>query len=318
MRRRLHRKVGIQLLLVIVLFITAKATMAAESTTANEPIKINQNTVTEEYQQKLSRLDVISRAIGGDLTEMETIAQNVQNNRIQLGEERYSTLIWTICRVLDSHDFGIPNSAKRYNLVRKYATLALQQNEEMSLRTETGLLLCMPGQTQSSKSPIPVEVWIAQRVEETKLWLHALQRLNKEIDPNFNLSRRYLPYINPPPGYENFPSPVSPEVIKDPQVRAKYAAALAENVHKSEEYAKQRYLRDLHQLFTPFVEKYLTEAYSTPPYNTEELTQYLNLYVQDEAFKNKIVQEVTAAIQHNSQNTKDNTSQTTSKDKDNN
>jgi len=291
--------------------------MADENTTANKPININENIVVEEYQQELDRLDAISRMSGGDLTEMEKIAQKVQDNRSKLGEQRYLTLIWTMCRILSSHDFGLPNIVKQENLARKYATSALQQDEKIPLRTEIGLLLCLPGQIQLSKSQISAEVWVAQRGEEAKLWFHAWQQLNKEIDPNFDFSKRYPQYINPPPGYENYPFPVPPEVIKDPKTRTDYEAAIKENRQKAANYARQSELRDLKQYFLPFVEKYLVTAYSASPYNTEELEQYLNLYVQDVAFKNKIIQEVTTAIQQNSKNTKNNTSQTTLKEKGN-
>ena len=299
---KLHRKIAIKLLLIIPLLVAAnQLTMAEESATVNKPINISENTVAEEYQQELSRLDAISRTSGGDLMEMEKIAQKVQDNRSRLGEQRYLTLIWTICRILCSHDFGLSNMAQQKDLARKYATSALQQNEKIPLRTEIGLLLCMLSQAQLTENKISVEMWITQRGEEAKLWFHAWQQLNAEIDPNFDFSKRYPQYINPPPGYENYPFPVPPDVIKDPKTRADYEAAIKENRQKAANYARQSELRDLKKYFLPFIEKYLVAAYSTEPYDMEELKHNLNLYVKDESFKKRVLAEVDKAIQHNAQ-----------------
>lgn len=82
---------------------------------------------------------------------------------------------------------------------------------------------------------------------------------------------------------------MSPEEIKDPRLRAKYEAAIAENERKADEFRRQYRLRQLDSSFPRTAEKYLIQAYSKPPSNLHELRGLLNIYQIDKTSARKIL-----------------------------
>jgi hypothetical protein len=138
------------------------------------------------------------------------------------------------------------------------------------------------------------EEWAQDRSERVKHWLHAWQRLEKEINRNFNFSNRPQLNVLPPAGYG--PAGIAPESIKDSKARAEYESAIAANKKKIAEYNKQWQLRQLDSYFTPYASQFIIEAYSKPPYNLAELKEYLDGYLANETLKARIVNEVKKKI----------------------
>ena len=88
-------------------------------------------------------------------------------------------------------------------------------------------------------------------------------------------------------------SGMSPESIKDPQLRAEYEAALEANQKKIERYTEQNRLHNWLKRFPRHAEPYIINAYSKAPFNLEELKQYLDKYIADEKTRKRILDAVT-------------------------
>ena len=93
------------------------------------------------------------------------------------------------------------------------------------------------------------------------------------------------------------PSGISPEGVGDPNLRAKYEAALKENQEKIERYTNQNRLHKWLKRYLPQAEKYIVQLYSAPPYNNEELKQLLEKYKIDRKTQTRIINAVDANIQ---------------------
>lgn len=93
------------------------------------------------------------------------------------------------------------------------------------------------------------------------------------------------------------PSGIAPESVKDPKLRAEYEAALQKNREQIERYTKQYRLRDWLSMFPKRAEEYIIRAYSKPPFDVEELKQYLDKYITDTKTKARILNAVTKNMQ---------------------
>jgi hypothetical protein len=189
--------------------------------------------------------------------------------------------------------YGPPCQDERiYQLSQKYIFAALAQADNFSLDLESRLLPFLAiDQAPSATTDAVSSEWIKERGAKTRLWLHALQRLEKETDRNFNFNDH--PVLNvAPPQETGLPAGVAPEAIKEPKLRAQYQAAIAANAKKAREYDRQYMLRHIREVFFPKAEQYLVSAYTKPPYDLDELRVYLNEYLADAASKERIVNEV--------------------------
>ncbi len=95
---------------------------------------------------------------------------------------------------------------------------------------------------------------------------------------------------------EIFVSGMSPENIKDPEVRAAYEAAIAENKRIMEKNSEQLMLRRMEEHFAPRAEKYITTIYLRPPYNLPELKQKMDEYITNKERKARIINSVTKGM----------------------
>jgi len=85
---------------------------------------------------------------------------------------------------------------------------------------------------------------------------------------------------------------IAPESIKDPKLRAEYEAALQENRQKIERHTKQYRLHDWLKSYPKSRERDIVLIYSEPPFNLEELKQYLGKYAVDEKTRARILEAV--------------------------
>lgn len=92
-------------------------------------------------------------------------------------------------------------------------------------------------------------------------------------------------------------SGTEPENIKDPKIRAEYKIALEKNRQQIERYTKQYHLRDWLKDYPKRQELYIVRAYSTLPYNNEELQQFLDKYIEDKATRERILTSVKTNIE---------------------
>lgn len=245
----------------------------------------------DAHGRLLRRVEALRAA--GDLSGLAALADEINNKKEELGVERYADLMLAVSGTLASYDF---KDDRQYALARKYAALALEHADGMPLETEIRLALYLQGDDEPRPDPAGAEEWSQERSRRARHWLHAWQRLEKEVDSRADADDRPLLSVMPPPGAHPRIPGISPEAIKDPKLRAQYEAAIAANRRKIEHYNRQHELRQLDQLFTKRAEEYVIKLYSTPPYNLEELRQYLNSYLMDQRVRERVLVEVDKKI----------------------
>ena len=191
---------------------------------------------------------------------------------------------------------AIYNAPDTYSLSQKYALTALSKADTFSLELEIKILpFVAMDLAPRTKTDDVDSAWLKERAVKARLWLHAWQRLEREIDRNFNFDDRASLNVSPPE-ITVFPDGVTPEAIKDPTLRAQYQAAISANAEKAKKYDRQYMLRHLDKTFPAKAEQYIVRVYSQSPFNTEELKSYLNSYISDQNRRESILQQVAKNI----------------------
>jgi len=245
----------------------------------------------QEYKQELMRIITLRKSLKpgktNDLESYEKFANEIQKRWRQKNKENNARLMLEICRTLSSGNF---KDNRRHDLARKYALSVLDKPEEISVEMELELtghvmtLMCTPYAPKG-------EDFAQRRKKDVQIRFHAWKRLIDAIDPKWDPND--LPLMNvPTPRASGQPSGVVPEAIKDPKLRAEYEAAIEKNRQKAERYIRQNGLRKWLKRFPRNAEPYIIQAYSKPPFNLEELKQYLDNYIADEKTKDKILDAV--------------------------
>jgi hypothetical protein len=266
---------------------TAQAGTAGGGTGSNaEPGAARQHTTLagqldeQQFQLELARLGALARA--GDLDKF-TAAAELEQTWGPAGGEYYGLLMLNISNLFVNgfHDERI------YKLSQQYALNAPDRADSFSLDLKTKLLPFI-AMDLAPASDGAASVWAKERSEKARLWLRAWRRLEHGLDKSFNFDDRPRLKVAPPEG-TGLPAGVSPDAVKDPQLRARYQAAIDANLEKSREYDRQFVLRFINRTFPQKAEQYLSRAYSKPPHNTEELKQYLDAYLRDEGLKKQVL-----------------------------
>ncbi len=244
----------------------------------------------DQYQRSLTYLEGFVHT--HDLTGLVKAADELDKRWSPQGGEYYGRLMLNISSLI-ANTF---HEERVYSLSQKYALAGLAQADSFSLELETKLLpfIAMnlaPGMKTNNTDT----EWSKERGAKAKLWLHAWQRLEKEIDRNFNFDDR--PFLNiAPPVETGLPAGIAPAAIKDRRLRARYEAAISANAEKSRRYDRQSVLRSIDEHFTKQARQYLVKAYSAPPINLEELKTYLDAYLIDKSIKEGLLNEVEKSI----------------------
>jgi hypothetical protein len=249
-----------------------------------------------EYKQDRERIETIKKSFNpgpvNDIRSFEKFADEIQKKWKAKDPEHYAKLMFEICGPISSGRFNTDN---RSNIARKYALSALADPNKILLDTELELIGHMMTPMVTRRAPTGQE-WAQQRREDVQVRLHAWKRLLDTIDPNWDPND--LPLSNVvPPSATGFPSGVAPEAIKDPKLRAEYEAAIQKNEQKAERYGEQYRLRRWLKPFPKRAEEYIIQAYSKPPFDVEELKQYLDKYIADAPTKARILDAVTNNMQ---------------------
>lgn len=246
----------------------------------------------QEYKQELNRIKSLRKSLKpgavNDLKEYEKFADEIQGKWVGKNKEYYVSLMLEICKPLSSGRF---NEDRQFTLARKYALLALAEPNEIPLQTELKLTGHVMTDMVTPRAPTGQEC-AQQRKQDVNVRLHAWKRLIDAIDPTWDPND--LPVSNVvPPLATGLPSGVAPEAIKDPKLRAEYEAAIEKNRQKAERYNEQYSLRKWQKRFPKVAERYIVRAYSKPPFNLEEMKQYLEKYIADTKTKDRILDAVT-------------------------
>lgn len=114
------------------------------------------------------------------------------------------------------------------------------------------------------------------------LWLTLLQILDQNLDPKFNPDDVPQNIVQPPPlpdGTVLRPG-ADPAKIADPQARAEYEKAIAENRAKADNYRLQTELRRLDEQIPPRAEEFIKNSYTSADADQEELKRVVNEIIQ--------------------------------------
>ncbi len=237
---------------------------------------------SSEQQRDFGRVKALSKA--RDLKGLVKLANEIEL-RWSYDTTAYSYMMIEICSSLASYDF---KNDRQYILTHKYAKLALQRADQMPVENEVRLVQYLGGDIEYFTGQVNLEEWPQDRRERMQYWFHAWRRLNSEIDRNFNVNEP--PLLNVPPAGP-YPSGIAPDGIKDPQLRARYEAAVQANKQKIERFNRQQLLHKLDEGFKKNLRRFIVGAYSKPPVDLAELTYYLNTYTTDDQLRQSILDE---------------------------
>lgn len=226
-----------------------------------------------------------------DLAAYQEFADAILNKWASKNPEHFARLTLALCADLTGGTF---NDERCYELRRRYALLALEKSDEIPLELEIDLTGRVTT-TMIGPSAPKDQVWEQIRRKDVEVRMKTWRRLLDSIDPKWDPNESILS-PNAVASELGFPGTVEPQSIKDPHLRAEYEAAIDANRQEIENYVKQNQLHKWLKHYPNRAEEYVIQAYSTPPYNNEELNHYLNDYKIDEVTKARIIDTVTDNI----------------------
>lgn len=255
------------------------------------PAGVSSEAEKQEYKQDMARIKALRKSfkpgLVNDLEEYEKFADEIQNKWRDRNKEYNARLILEICGPLSSGTF---EDDRRHDLARKYALSVLEKSEEISVEMELKLTGHVMTSMYTPNAPKGEDL-AQRRNKDVEIRLHAWRRLLDAIDPNWDPNDKPLRNVPPPYG-TTISAGASPEHIKDPKLRAEYEAAIKKNTKKTERYLEQDRLRSWLKSYPRRAERYIVKAYSKPPFNLEELKQYLGKYAVDEKTQARILDAV--------------------------
>jgi hypothetical protein len=174
--------------------------------------------------------------------------------------------------------------------IRDLVVVVIDSQGEKSSPIAADLLLFLQGDFEYSSGQLIGDDWVKERQTRAERWLKVCKSIREQNAAMPKPTGKTYLNIAPPGG--QFPSGVDPSAIKDPIVRKKYEEALEENSKRADAQRKKRDLEDSEQSTTQRSQRYLTEAFSKPPFRTDQLTKLLEMYQFPKANRQAIIEEV--------------------------
>lgn len=197
------------------------------------------------------------------------------------------SLLSVLCVEIARSTVSSDSDERKRLLVRRLASVALQETDSSDLFSRLGILDKCLRVDAANRGSITND-WPSMRRLSAQQWLTTWSDLEHEIDDKWALDapeNSIRPYI--PPGNIPFVSGMSPEGIKDPDIRTEYEAHLEKNCAISERNRRQQELRKLKTKYEPVIEAYIVRLYSERPPDQKELHELLT-NVADEALRKRI------------------------------
>lgn len=205
----------------------------------------------DDCQRPLQDLDSVYKA--GGVKELEGYAARFEAWDRSDTPLCYATLALEFANLFSDHARGDDHMRQ---LEQQYAALGLSVADKIPVALEIYLV--------EHLRPRPA---VAHRDDEMRshraaLWAHAWHRIEAETITDFNFEdNRPLMNVPPPAGIPGAAG-MAPERISDPQKRALYEAAIAENKKKAEMSNTQLTLRRITPKFIMELQDFFVESFS--------------------------------------------------------
>ncbi|MGI4791448.1 MAG: hypothetical protein ACRYFS_21680 [Janthinobacterium lividum] len=233
------------------------------------------------YQAEIKQIDRLAQA--QDLSGLVRIADRIEQTWGHKTDTRgYFALMDEVTDVLSSHTFAPMAFVKQYALTQKYVEATLAHSNVPLDITARFLPRLIPQEVLiACKRPFSEADWVQMRRTRTPLWLQTWQRLRQLVVPKYDFAS---------PTFFNFP--FDPEALQDPKQAEARRQAMEENSRKIEGRNIQLYVRFQEKLVSSMAENEVVTYYSRALYDLKELQSFLDLYVDDPATREKIVEQV--------------------------
>lgn len=189
--------------------------------------------------------------------------------------------IYNLLGALTGNDFGLHKRDKAYALAQRIAISILQSGDDLPLRVELNFLdfllvnpadYAYPDEPNEPNSVAEHTAPLATRATKIKLLLHAVKRIHEGILLGEPIFPR-VPFAFPAGTTgTNSKDPVS---IRDPEVRAKYEASLAEMAKLSQQSYTYRSATLAQETWLPDVVRYIYTQYTDSPADQKELRELI-------------------------------------------
>jgi hypothetical protein len=240
-----------------------------------------------EFNRDLSRLEALRSS--RDINSLVAFADETEKKWSRRNGSHYGILMFNI---INSFSTTNAERSRQTALTQKYALLALKRFEKIPVEIALPLITFLQVDVDTLEGSISKE---GHRREKVLLWFRGWQRLDGEIDKNFDVNDAPRGNISPPPN-TGLPSGVAPSAIKDPKLRREYEIALAKNAEKTQYFHRQYKLRQLNQSFPKQAEQNIVSAYSKGHFDLEELKRFLETYISNLGARKRILDEVTRKV----------------------
>ena len=168
--------------------------------------------VEEEFKKDEARLNAVSRSSNANFHDFVILADQLDQKWRDQDHAHFARIMDYVCKIALNCEFVGTTRDQEQDLSRKYSSLVFSQPGLLPLDTEVSLV---ETQSQTIKLPTQVpdgKVWVQDRLEDAKLWLHVWQRLDQAYDPTIDPAHPDYPEYPPVPrGYEMYPPPVPPK-----------------------------------------------------------------------------------------------------------
>jgi len=215
-----------------------------------------------------------------DLDTYKKFADKMEEKWRNKNREAYAYIMLQINGPLTSGLFKDKQQHKQqYALARKYALLALEKPDEISLDMEFGLRGSVTTTIIGPDAP-KGEVFAKRRKIDIAIRLHVWKRMLDMFDPDWDPNEVIYLYAEPPEE-TGLPVGVDPKGMKNSDLRMEYEAAIKLHGQKVKKFNEQYTLRDRLKYFPKGAEKCIVRLYSHPPFDIKELKEMLNIYLPD-------------------------------------
>jgi hypothetical protein len=236
------------------------------------------------FVQEYNQVATLSQA--HDLAGLEKMAGDLQSRSSD--EKTYFALIDAITAAMSSYNFGLKNINQKELLARKYALLVLEKpNVPLDVAVHLLPRIVYEDTWDYTEDKTVGTAWATQRTNRMKLWFNTWQRfdqLNDKLYDPYHVDSHFMKLLNR--------TVLPPENISLEQ----HQQDVKELAQIRQERNAQGVLRQLRGQFLPVFEANLVSSYSKAPYDSSELKQFLDKYIEDIAVKQTILNQTATNI----------------------